>query len=746
MLKIKVMETEQKIVRRTYPVTGMTCAACAVSVESILKSSPGVVDAAVNFAGRTVSLEYRENETTPAALRSAVQSIGYDMIADESETARENLEEIEAKSYRRLKRSTILSVAFSIPVVIIGMFMMDLPYANYIMWALSTPVVLIFGRRFFINAWKQARHYSANMDTLVAVSTGTAYVFSVFNTLFPGYWHSRGLHAHVYFEAASVVIAFILLGRMLEERSRSQTSSALKKLIGLQPKTVLRITGGKEEEVPVSQVQPGDKLRVRPGERIPVDGTVSGGQSHVDESAISGEPMPAEKKTGDKLYTGSINKQGSLEFVAERTGSETVLGQIIRMVQQAQGSKAPVQKLVDRIAGIFVPVVIGIAALSLLTWIIFGGENGFTQGLLAFVTVLVIACPCALGLATPTAIMVGVGKGADAGILVKDAQSLEMARKINTIILDKTGTVTEGKPSVEEIFWTDPATAEQHAPVLYSIEKRSEHPLAAAVATYLKGEAEPAMQDFESISGKGVSAFVNGSKYHAGSRKLIEELKLSIPVAVQQKAMEWQQKARTVIWFAGPGKVLGIVSITDSIKKNSAEAVRQLQEMGIEVWMVTGDNSATAAAVAQSVNITHYRADVLPAAKSEVVRELQNKGKIVAMAGDGINDAPALAQANVSIAMGKGTDVAMDVAQITLISSDLLHIPKAIRLSRQTVRMIRQNLFWAFIYNVVGIPLAAGVLYPFTGFLLNPMIAGAAMALSSLSVVGNSLRLKWKKL
>ena len=718
----------------------MTCAGCAAGVENKIKSLEGVNSAAVNFATATAQVDFDPDKTDAAAIQQAVQSIGYDLVLEE-ENQQDLLDEIHEKNYKQLKNRTVWALILSLPVVVIGMFFMNMPYGNLIMWAFSTPVVLWLGRDFFINAWKQARHRTANMDTLVALSTGTAYVFSVFNMLFPEFWHSKGLHAHVYFEAAAVIIAFILLGRLLEERAKGSTSSALKKLMGLQPKTVTVIDGDNQVEMPIENIAVGNIVLVKPGEKIAVDGTVISGDSFVDESMLSGEPMAVRKSEGEKVFAGTINQKGSFRFHADKVGKETMLAHIINMVQDAQGSKAPVQKLVDKIAGIFVPVVIGIAILTFIVWLIFGGDNALTHALLAFVTVLVIACPCALGLATPTAIMVGVGKGAENGILIKDAESLELSQKVNAVALDKTGTITEGKPQVTDEWWVD----ESMKPILAALEKQSEHPLAEAVVKHFENENAVEISGFESITGKGVKGVAGGETYFAGNRKLLAENNITIPENLSVKSNEWSKLAKTVIWFADSQRALAVLAISDKIKETSIAAIRQMQEMGIEMYMLTGDNEATAAAIAQQTGIRHHKAEVLPQEKSDFVKQLQQQGKIVAMVGDGINDSTALAQADVSIAMGQGSDIAMDVAKMTIISSDLTKIPQAIRLSRQTVRTIRQNLFWAFIYNVIGIPIAAGILYPVNGFLLNPMIAGAAMALSSVSVVTNSLRLKWKK-
>lgn len=734
----------QNTKKATFPVLGMTCASCASSAESIVKNQEGVVDASVNFATGNLIVEYLPDMTDAPKLQKAVQGVGYDLLLEDETQQHETLEAIHEKKINQLKTKTIWAVLLSLPVVIIGMFFMDMPYGNEIMLAFSTPVVLWLGRGFFINAWKQAKHRSANMDTLVALSTGIAYLFSVFNMVFADFWRQRGLQAHVYFEAASVIIAFILLGKLLEEKAKGNTSLAIKKLMGLQPKTVVVIQeGGAEKQVAIEDLHAGDVILVKPGEKIAVDGRVTSGNSYVDESMLSGEPVPALKKENEKVFAGTINQKGSFQFKAVKVGKETMLAQIIKMVQDAQGSKAPVQKLVDIIAGIFVPVVMGIAVLTFILWFWLGGDNSAVQGLLAAVTVLVIACPCALGLATPTAIMVGVGKGAERGILIKDAESLESAKKVNAIVLDKTGTITEGRPQVTGIQWLNKDDATKS--ILLSIEKQSEHPLAEAVVKHLDDVATTVLSNFESITGKGAKADYHNETYYVGNKKLLTENRIAIPTPLQQQAQEWGKQSKTVIWFANSEQALSVIAISDQIKKTSAEAIKQMQEMGIELYMLTGDNEATAKAIASQTGIKHYKAEVLPQHKADFIKELQQNGSVVAMVGDGINDSTALATADISIAMGQGADIAMDVAKMTIISSDLTKIPQAIRLSKQTVATIKQNLFWAFIYNLIGIPIAAGILYPINGFLLNPMIAGAAMALSSVSVVSNSLRLKWKK-
>jgi Cu2+-exporting ATPase len=737
-----------KTVKKTFPVLEMTCAACAVSVESMLKSARGVQAAGVNFANQSASVEYDPAIATPEDLQKTVRAIGYDLVIDEA-NSNEIQEAAQQDHYNELKQRTIWASLLSLPVVIIGMFFMNMPYGNYISMLLTLPVIAWFGRSFFINAYKQARYGKANMDTLVALSTGIAFLFSAFNTINPAFWHARGIHPHVYFEAAAVIIAFISLGKLLEEKAKSNTSSAIKKLMGLQPKTVRVIIDGKEQELPVAEVQANHLILVRPGEKIPVDGIVTSGSSYVDESMITGEPVPVQKEKDYKVFAGTVNQKGSFQFLAHKVGNDTMLAHIIKMVQEAQGSKAPVQKLVDKIAGIFVPVVIGISILTFIVWMVAGGDNAFTNALITSVTVLVIACPCALGLATPTAIMVGIGKGAGNNILIKDAESLELAYKVNAVILDKTGTITEGKPVVSKMIWLPGKENNRELEqVLYSLEVQSEHPLAEAVINELKKNNVTAgeIKQFESITARGVTGVNGVNRYYVGNKQLIDENNIQFNTELLKQAEQLQQQANTVICFANQQQVLAIIAIADKIKTTSPNAIKQLQQMGIEVYMLTGDNEQTAAAVAKEVGVNHFVAGMLPTGKADFVKKLQQQNKVVAMVGDGINDSQALAQADVSIAMGKGSDIAMDVAKMTLITSDLQSIPKALVLSRKTVRTIRQNLFWAFIYNLIGIPLAAGALYTVNGFLLNPMIAGAAMALSSVSVVTNSLRLKTTRL
>jgi len=737
------------IISKTYPVTGMSCASCASRVESFVKTIPGINGASVNLADNSLKIEFLPEVIAPSELKKRVRSIGYDIIIDET-NSQELKEEAQYDYLRKIRINTLGAAALSIPLVIIAMFFMTIPYANYIMMALATPVIFWFGRQFPAGAWKQLKHRSAGMDTLVALSTGIAYIYSVVITLFPDLLQKQGIRGHVYFEASAVIITFILMGKMLEERAKSKTSSALKKLIGLQVKTVTAIMpGGEQKEISISNVIPGNILLVRPGDKIPVDGTVISGSSFIDESMISGEPLPVEKTINSEVFAGTINQKGSFRLLAEKTGDETLLAQIIRAVKEAQGSKAPIQHLVDKIAGVFVPVVITIALLSGVIWYLSGIENALTHSLLAIVTVLIIACPCALGLATPTAIMVGIGKGADNGILIKDADSLETAHKINAVVLDKTGTITMGQPVVNNLLWKNNLKKEKYSNILYAIQKNSEHPLADPVAVHLENNEtvrNSVQVNIESLIGMGVKALVDEEEYYIGNRRLLTEYNIIADKELEDFAVKRLEEANTVSYFTDAKQVLAVISITDKLKESSKKAVKQLQDMRIEVHMLTGDNESTARSIASEAGIKSFKAEILPQAKHDFIEQLQNQGKTVAMVGDGINDSQALAQADISIAMGKGSDIAIDVAKMTIISSDLTKIARAIKLSRYTARTIKQNLFWAFIYNIIGIPVAAGLLYPFTGFLLNPVIAGAAMALSSVSVVSNSLRLRYKSL
>ncbi|HTJ14616.1 MAG TPA: heavy metal translocating P-type ATPase, partial [Dinghuibacter sp.] len=733
----------------TLPVTGMSCASCALNVEKTLRTAPGVRSASVNYADASALVEYDPTATSPAALRAAVKGIGYDLVLPEAPAASDlapaaapgpaevdpaRLDAIRRAETRVLRTRMWWAIGLSVPQVVLSMTGMGSPY---LMWALATPVVLFFGWPFFRHGWQMAMHRTAGMDTLVALSTGCAYLWSVFNTIDPGYLRSRGLNADVYFEAASVVIAFILLGKWLEDRAKASASEAIRKLMGLQPATVLLIApDGSTHEMPLAGVHPGDILLVRPGDRIPVDGAIAEGLGYVDESTLTGEPLPVAKQPGDALFAGTLNQKTGFRMRAGRVGKDTLLSGIIRRVREAQGSKAPVQRLVDKVAAVFVPSVIGVALLAFIAWWIIDGT--LPHALVAFVTVLVIACPCALGLATPTALMVGLGQGATAGIFIKDATSLERLRTVTDIVLDKTGTLTEGRPRVEDIQWFTPETPQTKA-ILYSLERGSEHPLAEAVCAALTPEPPLLpLTDVVAHPGAGISATFVRSTYRVGNlRWLLAEGIDTTPA--ESWVRERESNARTVVGYARDQALLAAITLSDRLKPGAPQAIAEMENMGLTVHLLTGDNPATAKAIAQEAGIKTYKAGLQPKDKGDYIRALQSGGKKVAMAGDGINDAEALAVADVGIAMGNGTDIAMDVAGMTLVNAGLDRIPAAIKLSRQTFTTVRQNLWFAFIYNVIGIPLAACLV-------LNPMIAGAAMALSSITVVTNSLRLKHRSI
>lgn len=728
--------------KKQFPVLEMSCVACATSVESLLNNTPGIEQASVNYANHSAAITWDNSIITPTDIQNALRGIGYDIIIEE-ENAQEIQEASQQNYYKEIKSRTIWSAIFSVPVVILGMFFMDIPYGNWISMVLSTPVVFYFGRHFFVSAWKKIKHVSFNMDTLVALSVGTAYAFSLFNTIFPEFWHARGIHPHVYYESAVVIIVFISFGKYLEEGAKSNTSSALKKLMGMQAKTVKVKRGDEEIEIEISALLVGDIVLVKPGEKIAVDGVVVEGESYVDESLISGEPLAVLKTIDTKVFAGTLNQKGSFSFRAEKVGADTLLSQIIKRVQEAQGSKAPVQKYVDKVASIFVPTVIGISILTFIVWMIFGGENAFTYALLNAVTVLVIACPCALGLATPTAIMVGVGKAAEKHMLIRDAESLENASRIDTIVLDKTGTITMGKPVLSDILWDDALKSIDDEAILYSMEEQSEHPLSDAILHYLESTQKSiGIRLFSSITGKGIQATYENKCYFVGSLSFLKEMGAEISEPLQQSVNEWMGQSKSVMAFGTNKHVLSVIATEDPIKENSIYAIETLQNNNIKVYILSGDHQRSVDALADKVNVTDAFGGLMPNDKSEWIKKSQKQGNIVGMVGDGINDTEALAIADLSIAMAHGSDIAMDVAKVTVINSDLRAVSEIILLSKKVVRIIKQNLFWAFIYNIIGIPIAAGVLFPINGFLLNPMIAGAAMALSSVSVVLNSLRLK----
>ena len=720
-----------KIVKNVFPVTGMACAACAGSVESMIASLPGVTEASVNYAGANVHVAYNPDTISPADFAKAVEAIGYGIIVDD-ENLEEKLADIEFKHFRELKQKLWVAGIFTLPVFVLSMFhVFHLEYKNWILLALSLPVVFFSGSEFYSNAWKQARHRMVNMDTLVALSTGIAFIFSLINTIMPWLFLGSGQQPHVYYESATVIITFILAGKFLEENSKSKASSVIRSLMGLQPKTLTVSRNGAEMEIPLQMVAQGDDVMVRPGDRIPVDGVVVSGDSYLDESMISGEPLPVYKNSGSNVFAGSLNKSGNLVINASKTGKNTLLAGIIAMVQEAQSAKPPIQKLADKIASVFVPVVLAIAAVTFIAWLTWGPPPPLTFAFLTTISVLIIACPCALGLATPTALMAGIGRGAAHGILIRNASTLEIACKINAVIFDKTGTLTTGKPMVTKSQWF--IENDQYKQILFSMEKRSGHPLAFAIAAVLEGQPLLELQNFTDMPGKGVKATYSDQLYMVGNPALMIENNIVIPENL---------KDGNYIFFAGENQLIAAFSVEDTLRESSPEAIRNLKTNGIEVFMLTGDKKETAAEMASEAGIDHYFAEVMPADKNHFVKELRKKGYNVAMVGDGINDSAAMAEADLGIAMASGSDIAIDSAGVILMQGDLNAVAQAIRLSKATVKIIRQNFFWAFFYNVIAIPVAAGVLYPAFGFLLSPMIAGAAMAMSSVNVVLNSLRLK----
>lgn len=740
------------------PVEGMTCASCVARVEKALKQVDGVIAANVNLATEKVALSFDEQKTDLHRLATAVEEAGYKLILPEVPQRTSGIFEIpevssnshQEKAFRQLKRDFIFSIVLAVPIMVVSMmsmtqwFMSWVPLSmdeiNKLLLVAATPVMLISGKRFFTAAWQIGKHFSADMNTLVAVGTGAAFLYSTVVVLFPSWLGRSGEMSDVYFDTATTIIALILMGRLLEARAKWKASDAIKKLMQLQPKTARVARNGIDADVAIEDVVLGDIVLVRPGEKIPVDGRITGGSTTIDESMVTGESLPVEKNKGDRVVGGTINKNGSIEFRATAVGKNTIIAQIIALVEEAQGSKAPIQRLADKIASVFVPIVIGIALITFILWYLVGGI-GFTLSMINFIAVLIVACPCALGLATPTAIMVGTGKGAAIGVLIRNAESLERAHKIQTIIFDKTGTITEGKPGVTDIVVLPGIGEEELLRLVASVEKKSEHPLGAAIVDYAKKQNIALKRDiasFQNFTGRGVLAVLENRAIAAGNLSLMTEFSINITEA-DVAVRKFSSEGKTSVYAAIDGRLGGVFAVADTIKESAKEAVQQLTDRGIEVVMVTGDNRLVAEAVASQAGIGRVFAEALPKDKTTFVKAIQSEGKIVAMVGDGINDAPALAQADVSIAMGSGTDVAMETADITLMKSDLHGVVEAIQLSKRMVRTIKQNLFWAFIYNVIGIPLAA------VG-MLNPVIAAGTMALSSVSVVSNSLRLKRARL
>lgn len=767
------------IIEKTYPVKGMSCASCSAHVGKALRSVEGVVEVNVNLPMNRATVKFDDAACTAQQLQQSVERMGFELIIDQTDDEETHIfadEEVASEknsanelnqttpntsnkkstskkcvanhneALKQMRSNAWGALAIAIPLLVLGIIPHLFAGQEVASCFLAAFSLWKYGRLFYAPAWKLLKHGTSNMDTLVALSISVSFIYSFCNLFFPQWFISHGMQPHLYFDSVGVITAFILLGRMLEARAKHRTTNSIRKLMQLQPKQVVCVfPNGKEVTKHVNDVKTGDVLLARPGDRIAVDGEVITGASNVDESSLSGEPIPVEKNIGDKVMAGTINKNGTLHYRAKKRATDTLLAQIVRMVQEAQGSKVPVQALVDRIAAVFVPTIIGISLITLIAWILLDSANGLTHGLIAMVSVLVIACPCSLGLATPTAIIVGIGRGASSGILIKDATCLEVAEKINAVVLDKTGTITVGHPEVKAA-WFESDSESKWRNILLSLERQSEHPLAEAVCTFLKDETTCKVENFTALPGNGVSGCIDGCTYYVGSSKWMQEKNIPLTATQHQFANNYTHQACSLVALTDGTKILALLALTDEVKSTSATAIKQLKALGIETYMLTGDNAQTAAVVASEVGIDHYVAHTLPADKANFVKQLQAEGKKVAMVGDGINDSAALAVADLSIAMGRGSDIAIDTAMLTLLTSDLLRLPQAIRLSARTVRTIRQNLFWAFFYNVVSVPIAAGVLYPICGFMLSPMIAGAAMALSSVSVVTNSLRSGLKRI
>ncbi len=752
----------------TLDIEGMTCASCSNFVERALSRTPGVQRAVVNLATERATVDFVPGQVDRAGLKAAVEQAGYG-VAETTANATaapsplatdDELAARKAAAYAQLRRRFWVAVALAAVVMPLSMAMLwpalmqrvGTPLLNYGQLALTLPVIFYCGREFYVAAWNGLRHRTASMDTLIAVGTGAAFLFSLAATLVPGMLASQGIAPQVYYDTTATIIALILLGKVLEARAKGRTSAALKALLNLQARTARVVRGSQEVDVPIGQVQLGDVVVVRPGEKVATDGIIQEGQSAVDEAMLTGESLPVEKKVGDPVFGATLNKTGSFRFRVTQVGAETVLARIVKLVSEAQGSRAPIQRLADKVSAVFVPTVVIIALATFVLWFDFAPDaTRLPLALVNFVAVLIIACPCALGLATPTAIMVGTGKGAEYGVLIRNAEALEKAHQVNTVLLDKTGTITRGEPAVTDLLLLPGYQAAELLPVLAAVERRSEHPLAAAVVRYAEDPARRApasapaplaTADFRAIEGQGAAATVGGKTVLIGNLRLLREAGVPITPALDQAAAGLLAQAKTVLYVALNGQPAAVIGVADTVRGTSAAAIKELQRQGLEVIMVTGDNPQTAAEVARQVGITRYFAEVLPAEKAGKVQQLQAEGRVVAMVGDGINDAPALARADVGMAMATGTDVAVEAAPITLMRADLHGAVTALALSRQTMRTIKQNLFFAFIYNVLGIPIAAGLLYPFTGWLLSPMLAAGAMALSSVSVLTNSLRLR----
>jgi Cu+-exporting ATPase len=735
------------------PIEGMTCASCVRRVEKGLAKLPGVESVAVNLATEQATVKYNPAMVGAGEFRQAVERAGYAIRADEQplEQTAAGAEPVDRERERRQREIKDLRNKFTVSliaaaVIMAGMFL-PLPWSMearyYAMFVIATPIQIWAGWQFYKGAWMAARHLTTNMNTLVAVGTSVAYLYSVFITFFPDAVRTAGLAPEAYYDTSTAIIGLILMGRWLEARAKGQTSEAIKKLMGLAPRTARIVRNGEEIDIPLEQVQVSDVIRVRPGDKVPVDGIVLEGTSAIDESMLTGESLPVEKSAGSEVIGGTLNRTGSFTFRATRVGKDTALAQIVKLVEDAQGSKAPIQRLADQISSYFVPAVLGLALLTFGIWYLLGPEPKFTYALVSMIAVLIIACPCALGLATPTAIMVGTGKGAEYGVLIRGGEALEGAHKVNAIVLDKTGTLTRGKPSVTDVVTANGLSENDLLALVGSAERGSEHPLGEAIVSRAGelGLQMSAVTAFSALAGHGISATVDGKNLLVGNARLMEQSGIHLN-GLGEQADALALLGKTPMFIAADGEAAGLIAVADTLKPESREAVRELQALGLEVWMLTGDNRATAEAIAQQVGITNIMAEVLPGEKSAKVKELQAQGKVVAMVGDGVNDAPALAQSDLGIAIGTGADVAMEASDITLVGGDVRGVVTAIALSRRTIGTIRQNLFWAFFYNVVLIPVAMGVLFPLFALLLNPIMAAAAMAMSSVSVVTNSLRLR----
>ena len=740
-----VVPTEEAIIH----VGGMHCAACVARVEKTLQAMPGVQEALVNLATREAQLKFDPEKTDSSQFAKVLEDAGYTyegMVELESPLAESRVD----PEVRAFRNRFLTALTLSIPIFLLSMVHplthwlgLSSRAFNYLLLGLTTPVMVYAGAPFFIGAWKGARHRTMDMNTLIALGTATAYLYSLAVTIWPQIFAAHQLGMGVYYDTSAMIITFILLGRWLEAKARGRASEAIRRLMALAPPTARVRRDGMEQEIPLQEVREGDLIVVRPGEKVAVDGIVTEGASAVDESMLTGESLPVAKAAGVEVFGATLNTTGSLVFRATRVGRDMVLSQIIRLVREAQSSKAPIQRLADKVASIFVPIVLAIAFVTFVVWYLTGPAPALTRAVMSMVAVLIIACPCALGLATPTAVMVGTGRGAEMGILIRGGEPLERAYALTDIVFDKTGTLTQGKPEVTDIVAFNPWTQAEVITQVAALEKLSEHPLAAAIVK--KAEAFESIsinvEDFEAVPGFGVKALVDGKKVLAGSARFLEQA--HVPIFYAQPALQRLTLAgRSLIFLAVDDTLAGVIGVADTIRPQAGETIKNLEEMGLRVWMISGDNTRTAQVVAEELQIKEVMAEVMPADKAAKVADLQRQGRTVAMVGDGINDAPALAQADVGVALGTGTDVALAAADITLIRDDLTLIPQAVSLARKMMRVIRQNLFWAFFYNVIAIPVAAGVFYPFTGWSLNPALAAIIMAMSSVTVVSNSLRLR----